>query len=85
MRITHLEAWPIKMQLAEPYAIAYENIDSTTNVFLRIETDRGFVGFGCAAPDTAGQALRTLRNVLGGRAVKGVLFAEYSARRRGRA
>jgi L-alanine-DL-glutamate epimerase-like enolase superfamily enzyme len=51
MRITHLEAWPIKMQLAEPYTIAPEPVDSTTNVFLRIETDRGFVGFGCAAPD----------------------------------
>ena len=51
MKITHLEAWPVKMQLAEPYAIAYEYIDSTTNVFLRIETDKGFVGFGCAAPD----------------------------------
>jgi L-alanine-DL-glutamate epimerase-like enolase superfamily enzyme len=51
MRITNLEAWPVKMQLAEPYAIAYESVDSTTNVFLRIETDRGFVGFGCAAPD----------------------------------
>lgn len=51
MRITHLETWPIKMQLAEAYTIAYERIDSTTNVFLRIETDKGFVGCGCAAPD----------------------------------
>lgn len=51
MRITHLEAWPIEMQLEEAYAIAYERIDSTTNVFLRIETDKGFVGCGCAAPD----------------------------------
>lgn len=51
MRITHLEAWPIKMQLAEAYTIAYESIDSTINVFLRIETDKGFVGYGCAAPD----------------------------------
>jgi L-alanine-DL-glutamate epimerase-like enolase superfamily enzyme len=51
MRITHLETWPLEMQLAEPYAIAYEHVDSTTNVFLRIETDRGYVGYGCAAPD----------------------------------
>ncbi|NNL75622.1 MAG: dipeptide epimerase [Desulfobacterales bacterium] len=51
MRITHLEAWPVKMRLAEAYSIAYERIDFTTNVFLRIETDQGLVGCGCAAPD----------------------------------
>lgn len=51
MRITRLEAWPVKMQLAEAYSIAYEGIDSTTNVFLRIETDNGYIGCGCAAPD----------------------------------
>ena len=51
MRITHLEAWPVKMQLAEPYTIAYECIDSVTNVFLRLETDKGIIGYGCAAPD----------------------------------
>ena len=51
MRITQLEAWPVKMQLAEPYTIAYERIDSVTNVFLRLETDKGIIGYGCAAPD----------------------------------
>ncbi|MGD8524476.1 MAG: dipeptide epimerase [Desulfobacterales bacterium] len=51
MRITCLEAWPVKMQLAEPYTIAYECIDSVTNVFLRLETDKGITGYGCAAPD----------------------------------
>lgn len=70
MRITHLEAWPIKFQLAEPYAIAYGHIDSTTNVFLRIQTDRGFIGFGCAAPDeqvtgeTAETVLQIFRDVI---------------------
>lgn len=51
MRIIDVEMWPIKIRLAKPYTIAYEQIDSTTNLFLRIETDRGYVGFGCAAPD----------------------------------
>ena len=50
-RIRRLEAWPVKMVLTEPYEIAYETVESTTNVFLRIETDGELVGYGCAAPD----------------------------------
>lgn len=53
MKITRLECWPVTMRLAEPYAIAYERVESTTNVFLRIQTDRNVVGLGCAAPDRA--------------------------------
>ncbi len=51
MKVSHLEAWPVTMPLAEPYAIAYETVESATNVFLRIVTSRGIVGYGCAAPD----------------------------------
>lgn len=51
MKITHIEAWPVIMRLTEPYTIAYETIDTASNVFLRIETSTQIVGFGCAAPD----------------------------------
>ena len=51
MKITHLESWPVAMQLAEPYTIAYETITATTNVFIRMETSAGVIGYGCAAPD----------------------------------
>ncbi|MCP5107984.1 MAG: dipeptide epimerase [bacterium] len=53
MKITTIEAWNVTMQLREPYTIAYESISSADNVFLRIETDSGVTGFGCAAPDPA--------------------------------
>jgi len=51
MKITRVDAVPVDMKLAEPYTIAYETIDSARNVFVRIETDTGPVGWGCAAPD----------------------------------
>ena len=51
MKISALDIWPVTMKLAEPYKIAYERVDSTTNIFLRIETNDHINGYGCAAPD----------------------------------
>jgi len=51
MKITKVEAWQADLKMQEPYTIAYETIDTVINVFLRIETDQGIIGFGCAAPD----------------------------------
>jgi L-alanine-DL-glutamate epimerase-like enolase superfamily enzyme len=64
MRITKINAWPVKMRLAEPYSIAYESVAEATNIFLGIETNSGIVGYGCAAPDlhvTGEDAARVLR------------------------
>lgn len=58
------------MELIVPYTIAYERIDSTTNVYVRIETDGPYVGYGCAAPDevvtgeTPDGVIRDLRDVV---------------------
>jgi len=51
MKISRVEAWSVSMRLKQPYTIAYETVEKTTNVFLRIEADKGFIGYGCAAPD----------------------------------
>ncbi len=67
MRVTAVEAWSHSMRLTEPYTIAYETVSSTTNVFVRVATDEGLVGCGCAAPDlevtgeTAAEVLACLR------------------------
>lgn len=39
------------MALKTPYTIAYESVEQVSNVFLRVDTDSGITGFGCAAPD----------------------------------
>jgi L-alanine-DL-glutamate epimerase-like enolase superfamily enzyme len=51
MKITKVEAWQADLKLEEPYSIAYETYDRVINIFLRIETDSGIIGYGCAAPD----------------------------------
>ncbi|MBZ0267023.1 dipeptide epimerase [bacterium] len=53
MRITSIDFTAVDMALAAPYAISYETVDSATNVFLRLGTSSGLVGWGCAAPDQA--------------------------------
>jgi L-alanine-DL-glutamate epimerase-like enolase superfamily enzyme len=36
--------------LREPYSIAYESVDKVDNIFIKITTADGYLGWGCAAP-----------------------------------
>ncbi len=51
MKITGVEAWLVTMRLGRPYTAAYDTLETASNVFLRVLTDRRSVGYGCAAPD----------------------------------
>eukprot|EP00913_Durusdinium_trenchii_P008994 g8460.t1 len=66
LKITRIECWPVEMSLVEPYKIAYETVEHTTNVYLRISTDAGISGLGCAAPDehVTGESAETVMRAL---------------------
>lgn len=70
MKITRVDAWSVTMDLAKPYTAAYDRVETTTNVFLRLVTDRRLVGYGCAAPaehdtgESAHTMLDTIRKVV---------------------
>ena len=71
MKITQIEAYPVRMRLSEPYKIAYETVETVTNIFLRIETNQTINGYGCAAPDihvtgeTPEDVLQALNDIIG--------------------
>jgi L-alanine-DL-glutamate epimerase-like enolase superfamily enzyme len=51
MKITKVSYERLDLKLSQPYTIAYETVDKTSNFILKIETSSGIVGYGCAAPD----------------------------------
>lgn len=51
MKITAVEYFKIEMPLAIPYTIAYETVSHATNIILKLTTDTGITGWGCASPD----------------------------------
>jgi len=51
MTITDVTFERIELELKEPYTIAYETVAHATNFILKLDTDAGIRGWGCAAPD----------------------------------
>lgn len=51
MKITGASYQRLNLTLSVPYTIAYESISQTTSFILKLETDSGLAGYGCASPD----------------------------------
>jgi o-succinylbenzoate synthase len=51
MQVVRAEAIPVELRLKEPFAIANETVEAADNIFIRLETDTGLVGWGCSTPD----------------------------------
>jgi L-alanine-DL-glutamate epimerase-like enolase superfamily enzyme len=50
-KIVRAEAIPVELQLKEPFVIANETTEVADNIFIRLETETGIVGWGCSTPD----------------------------------
>jgi L-alanine-DL-glutamate epimerase-like enolase superfamily enzyme len=50
MKITKIEAYPVKLKLKEPFVIANVTNDDMFYVIVRLETDNGIFGYGEAIP-----------------------------------
>jgi L-Ala-D/L-Glu epimerase len=68
VKIVSMEYINVEMKLASPYTIAYETIDKTVNTFLKLTTNTGVSGYGCAAPDleVTGETPQTVSDCLDG-------------------
>jgi L-alanine-DL-glutamate epimerase-like enolase superfamily enzyme len=70
MKITRTEVWQENFKLKKPYTIASETFDSVENIFVRLETQDGSIGFGVASPaadvtgESAGGCLKALEKNL---------------------
>ncbi|MFC1887554.1 mandelate racemase/muconate lactonizing enzyme family protein [Candidatus Cloacimonadota bacterium] len=51
MKIKSIEYFKLEMPLRYPYTIAYEEVKKATNIIIKLVTDSGLTGWGCAAPD----------------------------------
>ena len=51
MKIRRISTWIEHFELSRPYTIAFRTVDSVRNGIVRIETDDGSVGLGCASPE----------------------------------
>ncbi|WP_019670559.1 mandelate racemase/muconate lactonizing enzyme family protein [Eudoraea adriatica] len=51
MRITKISYERLQLKLVEPYTIAYETVEETTNFILKLETESKWTAYGCSAPD----------------------------------
>jgi L-Ala-D/L-Glu epimerase len=53
MKIKDIDYFRLDMPLSVPYTIAYESVSHVSNIILKLITDAGIIGWGCAAPDIA--------------------------------
>ena len=51
MNIRRISTWTEHFELSRPYTIAFRTVDSVRNGIVRIETEDGSTGLGCAAPE----------------------------------
>jgi L-alanine-DL-glutamate epimerase-like enolase superfamily enzyme len=70
LSVSSVRAYRVEIPLEKAYHLAYGSFDAIENLVVRVETESGLVGWGCAAPDphVTGESiegnLEALREVL---------------------
>ncbi len=70
MKIISIETWIEELPLLEAYTVSYATFNKAVNLFCKIETNTGIIGYGCAAPDinvtgeTTDKCLITVNNTI---------------------
>ena len=72
MKIRHIVTSIEHFELTRPYSIAFRSVDSVRNGILRIETDDGSIGLGCASPErfVTGETWEACESVLDERGLR---------------
>ena len=51
MKVHRIRTWTEHFELSRPYTIAFRTVDAVRNGIVRIETEDGSIGLGCASPE----------------------------------
>jgi len=80
MKIKSVSAFPLDLRLKEPFSIANETMYVGENVFLKIETDKDIIGWGCATPDSVTSETKETVVDCFNKVVKDILIGEQPFR-----
>ncbi len=75
LKIARVDAWREPIPLSRPYTIAYKTTSAVELFFVRLETDRGWVGVGSASPgeQVTGETVAACEEALTGEVVQSLI------------
>jgi L-alanine-DL-glutamate epimerase-like enolase superfamily enzyme len=81
MIITQIDIFPFAFKLKNPYTIAYDALETTDNLVVRMETKSGLAGWGNAAPDphVTGETIGRTKEILSSTLIPAIIGRDARA------